>query len=110
MVEEDQPLKVTHVIDFRIPLPWLLSGLIVVGWALVGMWFSLNHLVRDVADLQIIVKAGNGQKSLVGKGFAGLTARFIDNASRRKPFVALTLRVTLNRPCVRCAKFRLATE
>ena len=33
MVDEDQPLKVTRVIDFRIPLPWLLSGLIVVGWA-----------------------------------------------------------------------------
>lgn len=33
MVDEDQPLKVTRVIDFRIPLPWLLSKLILVGWA-----------------------------------------------------------------------------
>lgn len=33
VVEEEQPLKVTRVIDFRIPLPWLLSVLILVGWA-----------------------------------------------------------------------------
>ena len=75
MVEEDQPLKVTRVIDFRIPLPWLLSGLIVVGWALVSMWFSLNQLVRDVADLQITVKAGNGQAVTIAGEIALLRYR-----------------------------------
>lgn len=75
MVEEDQPLKVTRVIDFRIPLPWLLSGLIIVGWTLVSMWFSLNQLVRDVADLQITVKAGNGQAVTIAGEIALLRYR-----------------------------------
>lgn len=86
MVDEDQPLKVTRVIDFRIPLPWLLSGLIVVGWALVSMWFSLNQLVRDVADLQITVKAGNTQAVTVAGEIALLRFR-VENleADKRLP-------------------------
>ena len=86
MVEDDQPLKVTRVIDFRIPLPWLLSGLIVVGWALVSMWFSLNQLVRDVADLQITVKAGNGQAVTIAGEIALLRYR-VENleADKRGP-------------------------
>lgn len=83
MVDEDQPLKVTRVIDFRIPLPWLLSGLIVVGWALVSMWFSLNQLVRDVADLQITVKAGNGQAVTIAGEIALLRYR-VENLEAEK--------------------------
>jgi hypothetical protein len=86
VVDEDQPIKVTRVIDFRIPLPWLLSGLIVVGWALVSMWFSLNQLVRDVADLQIVVKAGNGQAITIAGEIALLRYR-VENleADKRLP-------------------------
>jgi hypothetical protein len=86
VVEDDQPLKVTRVIDFRIPLPWLLSGLILVGWALVSMWFSLNQLVRDVADLQITVKAGNGQAVTIAGEIALLRYR-VENleADKRLP-------------------------
>lgn len=91
MGEEDQPLKVTRVIDFRIPLPWLLSGLIVVGWALVSMWFSLNQLVRDVADLQITVKAGNGQAVTIAGEIALLRYR-VENleADKRLPRQPMT--------------------
>ena len=91
MVEEDQPLKVTRVIDFRIPLPWLLSGLIVVGWALVSMWFSLNQLVRDVGDLQITVKAGNGQAVTIAGEIALLRYR-VENleADKRLPRQPMT--------------------
>ena len=91
MVEDDQPLKVTRVIDFRIPLPWLLSGLIVVGWALVSMWFSLNQLVRDVGDLQITVKAGNGQAVTIAGEIALLRYR-VENleADKRLPRQPMT--------------------
>ena len=51
--------KVTRVIDFRIPLPWLLTGLAGLGWGLISMWFSLNQLVKTVDDLQNTVKSGN---------------------------------------------------
>lgn len=86
MADDQQELKVTRVIDFRIPLPWLLSGLIVVGWALVSMWFSLNQLVRDVADLQITVKAGNGQAVTIAGEIALLRYR-VENleADKRLP-------------------------
>ena len=50
MAEEDQPLKVTRVIDCRIPLPWLLSGLIIVGWAAfqlrAQLYFTTTRYVR----------------------------------------------------------------
>lgn len=84
---EQQPdLKVTRVIDFRIPLPWLLAGLIGVGWALVSMYFAVNQLVRDVADLQITVKAGNGQAVTVAGEIALLRFR-VENleADKRLP-------------------------
>lgn len=58
---EDGPLRVSRVIDFRVPLPYLLSGLVFVGFTLISMYFTLNQLVRDVGDLQIVVKAGNTQ-------------------------------------------------
>lgn len=87
MSDQHQPdLKVTRVIDFRIPLPWLLSGLVVVGWALVSMWFSLNQLVRDVADLQITVKAGNSQATTIAGEIALLRYRVeILEADKRLP-------------------------
>ncbi len=85
MTQEQQPdLKVTRVIDFRIPLPWLLSGLIVVGWALVSMWFSLNQLVRDVADLQITVKAGNSQATTIAGEIALLRYRVENLESQQR--------------------------
>lgn len=86
MVDEDQPLKVTRVIDFRIPLPWLIGICMTVGWALVSMWFSVNQLVRDVADLQITVKAGNTQAVTVAGEIALLRFR-VENleADKRLP-------------------------
>lgn len=56
---QDADERVTRIVDLRIPLPWLLSGLGIVGWGLISMWFSVNQLVRNVDDLQITVKSGN---------------------------------------------------
>lgn len=46
------------VVDFRIPLPWLLGGAGVMFWGLVGMWFKLAALTDNVNELQIAVKTG----------------------------------------------------
>ena len=59
--EQDGPLRVSRVIDFRVPLPYLLSAFAALAFTLISMYFSLNQLVRDVGDLQITVKAGNSQ-------------------------------------------------
>ncbi|MDR6886154.1 MULTISPECIES: hypothetical protein [Variovorax] len=61
MSEEQQTERTTRIIDLRIPLPWVLTGLITVGFTLVSMYFNVNQLVRDVGELQITVKAGNTQ-------------------------------------------------
>lgn len=95
MTQEQQPdLKVTRVIDFRIPLPWLLSGLVVVGWALVSMWFMVNQLVRDVGDLQITVKAGNSHATTVSGDIALLRYRVenLEADKRMAPPAAAPLR------------------
>lgn len=55
----EQDERVTRVIDFRIPLPWLLTGVAGISWGLISMWFSVNQLVKTVDDLQITVKGGN---------------------------------------------------
>lgn len=76
MSEEQQTeQRVSRVIDFRIPLPWLLGVMGVVGWGLVSMWFMVNQLTRDVSDLQITVKAGNGQAVTVAGELALLRYR-----------------------------------
>jgi hypothetical protein len=61
MSDEQQTERTTRIIDLRIPLPWVLTGLITVGFTLVSMYFNVNQLVRDVGELQITVKAGNTQ-------------------------------------------------
>lgn len=46
------------VVDFKIPLPWLLAAAGSIFWGLIGMWFKLAALSESVAELQIAVKAG----------------------------------------------------
>lgn len=53
--------RIRRVVDFKIPLIYLISGVISLGWVLISMWFSVGQLVKTVDDLQITVKAGNGQ-------------------------------------------------
>jgi hypothetical protein len=63
MTEETKIIEDTahfpRVIDFRIPLPWLLGVMAFLGWALISMYFSLGQLVKTVGELQITVNSGN---------------------------------------------------
>lgn len=72
---EDSNQRVTRVIDFRIPLPWLLSGIGVIGWALISTYFSVAQLVKTVDELQITVKSGNGSVVAVAGELALLKFR-----------------------------------
>lgn len=40
--EQDGPLRVSRVIDFRVPLPYLLSAFAALAFTLISMYFSLN--------------------------------------------------------------------
>jgi hypothetical protein len=59
---EDQQLDagrtLARMVDFRLPLPWLLGG---VGGFLVvvmNMWFSLGQLKSDMVELKASIAAG----------------------------------------------------
>jgi hypothetical protein len=55
------PERITRIVDFRIPLPWLLSGAAIVLWALISMYFELKQVSANVNELQVTVKSGNSQ-------------------------------------------------
>lgn len=57
--------RITRVIDFRIPLPYLLSIAGFIGAGMVSMWFNVAALVRTTEELQITVKAGNLASSVM---------------------------------------------
>ena len=61
-MRENNPDNVlTRMIDFRIPLWGVLGACVVVVWALIGMYFQLQKVSENVAELQITVKSGNNQ-------------------------------------------------
>ena len=49
------------MIDFRIQLWGVLGACVVVVWALIGMYFQLQKVSENLAELQITVKSGNNQ-------------------------------------------------
>jgi hypothetical protein len=63
--ENTQEVKLGRVIDFRLPLAWLLGGVIAISWAVISMYFAVQTLVSSVADLQITVKSGNVSSSVL---------------------------------------------
>ena len=63
--ENVQEVKLTRVIDFKLPLPWLLGGVIAVSWAVISMYFAVQTLISSVSDLQITVKSGNVSSSVL---------------------------------------------
>ena len=67
--------RISRVVDFRIPLPWLIGVCSGIGWALISMWFSVNNLVKTVGDLQVDVKAGNNSVVAVAGELALLKYR-----------------------------------
>lgn len=68
--ENETPDRTTRIVDFKIPLPWLLSGVIACLWSLISMWFGIQQLVGTVNDLQITVKSGNTSVSVLSSEMA----------------------------------------
>jgi hypothetical protein len=79
MSEEREQPGITRLIDFKIPLHWLLVTMAGLAWALVSMWFSLNQLVGLVSDLQVDVKAGNGSTNVISSELALIKFRTSNN-------------------------------
>ena len=65
MNETTQEVKLARVIDFKLPLPWLMGGAIAVSWAVISMYFAVQTLIASVSDLQVTVKSGNLSTSVL---------------------------------------------
>jgi hypothetical protein len=65
MTDITQEVKMHRVIDFKLPLPWLIGGAIFVSWAVISMYFAVQTLITSVADLQVTVKSGNLSTSVL---------------------------------------------
>ncbi len=50
-----------RMIDFKIPLIWLLGGFAAMAYGGISMHFQLAEVSRRMIDLQITVNAGNTQ-------------------------------------------------
>lgn len=55
----DGAVALMRMVDFRIPLPWLMSGFIVGIMALVGMYYQLQSVSEALRDMQVTLKANN---------------------------------------------------
>lgn len=64
-----------RMVDFRIPLPWLLGGFAVALWAAVNMYFQLQRVTESLVLVQIEVKSGNTSVSTLAGEVALLKYR-----------------------------------
>lgn len=81
----DEASALLRMVDFRIPLVWLLGGFLMAASVLIGMYFQLQQVREVLGDLQVSVKAGNAQAASIAGEMALLKYR-IENieASRAR--------------------------
>jgi len=48
-----------RMVDFRIPLLWLLGGFIATAGLVISMYYQIQQMRDALQDLQVTVKAGN---------------------------------------------------
>lgn len=67
-MSDDQTPSTARMLDFKIPLWGVLCALCAAAFFIVSMYFTTNQTARDVAELQIMTRAGNTQvTSLAGE-------------------------------------------
>lgn len=72
---QQRPQQITRVIDLRALLPWALSISVGIAWAITGMYFSVQQLIRDVGEIKIATKEKNAQDTSVASEVALLRFR-----------------------------------
>ena len=81
-MEEDKSIKTARslasMVDFKLPLVYVISGTVVIGWTIVSMYFTMNQLARDMNEVQATLKAGNAQSAAIAGDIALLRYR-VDN-------------------------------
>lgn len=68
-IKEDTPNSaITKMVDFRLPLYWILSGAGALLWALISMWFSLQQIKEDMTQLKaatVVAAASASKQALI---------------------------------------------
>lgn len=90
MIEDqttEQTAQIRRVVDFRVPLTYLIGGAVSLGWVLINMWFSVGQLVKTVDEVQATVKAGNTSATTIAGEMAILKYRItnIEDTVKRTP-------------------------
>jgi hypothetical protein len=57
--------RLSKVVDFKLPLTWLLGVAFAFAGAFVSMYYQVGQLREDMADLKITVKTGNSQAATI---------------------------------------------
>lgn len=57
--QEPKGMKLARVIDFRVPLHWLLSSAACLLWVLIGMYFALGSVTRELAEIKLALKVND---------------------------------------------------
>lgn len=87
-------LRVSRMIDMKLPLPWLLSVAGALALALAGIFFKVGQLQEDTAELKIAVKAGNSSTTTVQGELAILRFRVETLEAERRAAAAARPAVT----------------
>lgn len=77
-------LRVSRMIDFKIPLWSILSAFFFLALLIGGMYFQLGQLREDTTELKIAVKAGNTSQNTVQGELAILRFRVESLESDRR--------------------------
>jgi hypothetical protein len=85
MPQDTQPgeLRVSRMIDFKVPLSGILAAAFSLAALIGGMYFKMGQLGEDMAELKIAVKAGNTSQATVQGELAILKFR-IENLEAEK--------------------------
>jgi len=68
-----------HIIEWRMPLPAVVSGIIVIASFTATVWFKVDRLVEEVRDLKKELQEGNS-KSYTANGILQLMQFRMENA------------------------------
>lgn len=76
-------IKVTRVIDMKLPLTWLLTVAATIMCGGFGVYYKLDRLSEDVGEMKITVKSGNQATATVQGELAILRFR-VENLESEK--------------------------
>lgn len=63
MSDDREPVQ--RIIDMRIPLPWLITGVVSIAFSIITMWFQVQQLTAQVSEMNALIKQGNTQVATI---------------------------------------------